>query len=263
MLPLHVSAAKKAPSELVLEHELTLQRGEQGAVQYTMKIHNDMDASVGAFQCAVEHGLSADDAVEVHKQVHAKLGEGYAMTAGSDDLGGNAQAYADRAKSHRAKGDFWKAGHDFMRARALLPEDQAEARHALASELAMMLITVQDAELCIRQHKAGLHKEVMATNEKIDRLSDGSGKRHHNETILLAMAQSANALGDWFNVKQATGRLLRGASKRGTWKETQPRAVAVALGARAMLNMGDLGKAVDFWRIIIKADPDISCAKNE
>lgn len=251
---------KKPPATLVISTDVNINKGEE-KISTTLKFFSDQDPAHAAVQCAVEHALGASQVGELVTLLETKLKESEMEYAPSADLKlATAEAHMKRGDKLKEEGNFIRASHDYLRASALFRQTDSDGSGALQA-LDLVLGAARTSAQAMQANADGRHEEVIQLLNEVDKLSDGTGKRHKNDTLLLALAASGSALGEWSVTSAACGRLLRGVSKRGLWKPAQARSQAILLGSRAALNMGDLAKALSFWKVVIKEDPDTAWAR--
>jgi tetratricopeptide (TPR) repeat protein len=255
-----------AASELVTRlPEFSIKKGEEEIRLGEVDFYSDQDSAHLAVHCAVTHDLPTHMVGDLAMEFDKHIARDAPHFAPGDAVNlASFEAHLTRADKLKEEGDFFSAAYDYMRVCQLLdpvdPASQATRGNAVSS-LDAVLGAIRNSQAALVAHDAGQHEEVLRLLKLVDSLQDGVGRRHKNVTLLLAHAQSATALGQWSQVKEMTGRVLRGTTHRGTWTAGQGRSRAIELGSVAALNMGDLDKALSFWRVAIKADPDSAWAK--
>ena len=77
-----------------------------------------------------------------------------------------------------------------------------------------------------------------------------------NTRVLLLEARCQQQLGRHANAQRGAARVLEVSGSYGAWSRGEPRMMAVALGANAAMELGNSGKALKFYKTVLKFDPD-------
>ena len=113
---------------------------------------------------------------------------------------------------------------------------------------------------------AGNHSLAAARLERLDGLPGaGPARGKGNTTLMLMRALTHVGLGQWALAGRECTRVLQHASvrQRGGWQPAEARSLAVVIGAKAGMEMGDEKQALKFYRRALRSDPDHKRFKGE
>jgi tetratricopeptide (TPR) repeat protein len=242
---------KGAERDVVAEIGMSLTKSTGGKeterVPVNIEVVHGMDAAHAAFHFCTAYELPPSETIKIAGQMQQELDKKDYDESPAKRLQ-TAAEYLERAQTLLTDGVFSEAGADFTRAvqkdKNLLPAAQSGLTKTMR-----MLRLQHDAEVAYDNRS---YPEAMTILRKIQE----EAPRSRNATRMLLQAQVHTELHEWTETVKECKRTLSVSKKRGKWKAHEPRMIAVTLGARAAMEMGDSEKALDFYRTVLKNDPE-------
>lgn len=208
--------------------------------------------------CAANMISGADTVTRLHTALHRE-----AAKKGVDSVGtplGDIRDYLERARKHAEKAQFLSAAMDCTRGLHFLSilgdtEDEAvlDAREQYNLQLQSLLDECLQKQRHIRDFETFyLSGEWEAATEALAKVREASADDH----LMLMRARCYQQLGKWSACAREVGYLIPRLASYTAWKRGQPRMMAVRLGAQAAMELGQVDKALRFYKTVLKHDPE-------
>lgn len=233
--------------EVLLSATINLQKGEDVTPAIVQLGHNQK------IEEAVVQFCSINDVSEV-EEVHTVLSKHV------EEKGGSHQPSAlEGVEKHQAKGTklmnkaaFLDAGVELLKALLALPPN-TPSDDPLRTELKTLL----DSSLALHRrvtafetdYRNGKWAEALVHLATVQQSS-------RNKGLLLMKSRCYQQLGKWPACIREAGYLIQYSADHTSWKRGQPRMMAVQLGAQGAMEMGNIEKALKFFKSVLKFDPE-------
>jgi tetratricopeptide (TPR) repeat protein len=240
-------AEREVVAEMGLRLTKTTEGKEAEAVPVNVEVVHGMDAAHAAFHFCTAFELPPSETIKITGQVQKML-DGKDYDESNAKRLPTAGEYLERAQKLLTDGSFSDAGADFTRAVQKDGSLMQQAQHGLEKSMRMLRLQ-HDVEVAYDNQS---WPEAMVLLRKIQE----DAPRSRNATRMLLQAHVHTELHEWMETVKECQRTLSVSKKRGKWKDHEPRMIAVTLGARAAMEMGSSEKALDFYRAVLKNDPE-------
>eukprot|EP00240_Pyramimonas_obovata_P003213 CAMPEP_0118922272 /NCGR_PEP_ID=MMETSP1169-20130426/1255_1 /TAXON_ID=36882 /ORGANISM="Pyramimonas obovata, Strain CCMP722" /LENGTH=691 /DNA_ID=CAMNT_0006863111 /DNA_START=71 /DNA_END=2142 /DNA_ORIENTATION=+ len=221
----------------------------------TAAVHEGMDAATAAFHFCVDHKIpSPGEVLKMKRQLQAALDRTPGYTSSEEYPQPEKTApeeWMAKGLKKIKQGDFEGAGEDLSRAvcygqlaEPQLSQANQQLQQALQMSAKMRAVAAPFA--------AGQWDSVVAVLEEVQRLYPD----HRNDRLWLMQARSYQQLGRWADTTRAAGMLMQCVPYSGRWVRGQPRMMGVLMGAAAGLEMDATDKALKFYQVALRHDPD-------